>query len=515
MGKDKDSSKNNSKKYKSQVKKDIQKKIKDKADKRRKAYGNVSGGSRVVQHSKGVVSRAPAYKAEKIRTGGFHSTFPLIQGGLDEKMFTKSLFDKAMREQRSANSFNKLFRGMEVGKYDDLDQEDQKVLSNEAIQLKRRKMMDEIDVKKSKVARMKVANDRMEKDMGLPENATDFDIADRDEQLKTEIEEQGLRKEKLIGLRKSIKRHQDIENEVNIIKDRIKEENPDLTGVHAVIDTQKDGEGPNKSLFELNEEFDRSTANLEAAYNQYKELDGYLALLNKKQQEIDWIRQEYKAFKDIDARIDQRLIHAEQQANLRFPGSEADRLKYIGDALYELSEEKENVLKQIPYVRERAEKLRAALAKNNEEHEKVQAICAEELLRNPYISPDIKEKVRCGGLSPEEFEEQLKIAEKTDIIGPEYGAEKRKLFERVRKFNDKYRQQTLEVIGQKIHPMLDFIDTIEKHMKKFEYSIPSQFKKLTEDLGMPEIPTKEEIEQNLSPVVSRPDNDEEYSDLEF
>jgi hypothetical protein len=414
---------------------------------------------------------------------------------------------------------------MEVGKYDDLDQEDQKVLSNEAIQIKRRKMMDEIDVKKSKVARMKVANDRMEKDMGLPENATDFDIADRDEQLKTEIEEQGLRREKLIGLRKSIKKHQDIENEVNIIKDRIKEENPDRIGVHAVIDTQKDGEGPNKTLFELNEEFDRSAANLKAVYNQYKQLEAHLALLNKQQEEINWIREEYKAFKGIDARIDQRLIHAEQQANLQFPGSEADRLKYIGGALYELSEEKENVLKQIPYVRERAEKLRAALAKNNEEHEKVQAICAEELLRNPYISPDIKEKVRCGGLSLEEFEEQLKIAEKTDIIGPEYGAEKQKLFERVRKFNDKFRQQRLEVIGQKIHPMLDFIDTIEKHMKKFEYAIPSEFKKLTEDLGMPEIPTKEEIEQNLSPgyagldrvapVVSRTDNDDEYSDLDF
>ena len=72
---------------------------------------------------------------------------------------------------------------------------------------------------------------------------------------------------------------------------------------------------------------------------------------------------------------------------------------------------------------------------------------------------------------------------------------------------------------------LEFIDNIVKHVNTLRYATPSAFKKLTEDLGMPEIPTKEEIEQNLSPgyagldgvapAVSRPDNDEEYSDLDF
>ena len=506
-------SKNNSKEHKENINKDMKKRIKKRVKKNREDIGDIAQGSRVVQHSKGVVSRAPAYKAEKIRTGGFHSTFPLIQGGLDEKMFTKSLFDKAMREQRSANSFNKLFRGMEVGKYDDLDQEDQKVLSNEAIQIKRRKMMDEIDVKKSKVARMKVANDRMEKDMGLPENATDFDIADRDEQLKTEIEEQGLRREKLIGLRKSIKKHQEIENEVNIIKDRIKEENPDRIGVHAVIDTQKDEEGPNKTLFELNEEFDRSAANLKAVYNQYKVLEAQLSLLKKQQEEIDLIREEYKAFKDIDARIDQRLIHAEKEAAIQFPGSEAERIKFIGDAMYELSEKKEEALKQIPYVRTQAEKLRAKLEEHNEEIASANEIFTEALLMNPFISPEVKEKARCRALSPEEISKQVDILYMT-TPSMAYNKPMHELRMKVRQFNDPRYKKAIKVVGEKIKPMLDFIENFKQHMHKIDLDNPdNEFIYPFQLAGeMPEIPTREDIEQGVVPASTE---QEEYSDLEF
>ena len=98
-------SKNNSKEHKENIKKDMKKRIKKRVKKNREDIGDIAQGSRVVQHSRGVVSRAPAYKAEKIRTGGFHSTFPSGQGVLDKEMALRAMMERGLKRQKNQNEF--------------------------------------------------------------------------------------------------------------------------------------------------------------------------------------------------------------------------------------------------------------------------------------------------------------------------------------------------------------------------------------------------------------------------
>ncbi len=119
-------SKNNSKEHKENIKKDMKKRIKKRVKKNREDIGDVSYGSRVVQHSKGVVSRAPAYKAEKIRTGGFHSTFPSGQGVLDKEMSQMAMVENAFRKQKAAAAWNAMYRQGLDGELDNIPDETKK-----------------------------------------------------------------------------------------------------------------------------------------------------------------------------------------------------------------------------------------------------------------------------------------------------------------------------------------------------------------------------------------------------
>lgn len=71
----------NTKENQDNIKKDLQKKRIEKRKQIQQRYAHNGGGSKVVQRTKADVSRAPAYKAEKIRSSNFHSTFPLTGSG--------------------------------------------------------------------------------------------------------------------------------------------------------------------------------------------------------------------------------------------------------------------------------------------------------------------------------------------------------------------------------------------------------------------------------------------------
>ena len=71
----------NTKENQDNIKKDLQKKRMEKRKQIQQRYAHNGGGSKVVQRSKADVSRAPAYKAEKISKGSYHSTFPLTGSG--------------------------------------------------------------------------------------------------------------------------------------------------------------------------------------------------------------------------------------------------------------------------------------------------------------------------------------------------------------------------------------------------------------------------------------------------
>ena len=190
MGKDKDSSKNNSKKYKSQVTKDIQKKIKDKADKRRKAYGNVSGGSRVVKHDKSSVNAATPYYTKRIRRGGYGNYahhYPYQEGVIDKEMAAANYYDKALRQHKNANQFHSLVNGLAAGKFDDLDENRRAAVAKQVVEDERQKKVKEIEIIEKKAKDTNAVTKAKMKALGMPENASDMEITSRHERARRKL----------------------------------------------------------------------------------------------------------------------------------------------------------------------------------------------------------------------------------------------------------------------------------------------------------------------------------------
>ena len=100
----------NSRKHKKEISKDIKKRIKKIAKQSRADTGDVSTGSRVVKRTRADISKAPAYKAEKLKTSNFHSTFPVSNGLslFDEQMNMQRLFQQGLKRQKQQNEFKLL-----------------------------------------------------------------------------------------------------------------------------------------------------------------------------------------------------------------------------------------------------------------------------------------------------------------------------------------------------------------------------------------------------------------------
>ena len=97
--------KNNARRYREKFRKDISDKRKNVKRKQREEVGDISYGSRVVKRSKTDVSRAPEYRPEKIKRSNFHSTFPSLQGVLDNEMQMKAMFERGLKRQKNQNEF--------------------------------------------------------------------------------------------------------------------------------------------------------------------------------------------------------------------------------------------------------------------------------------------------------------------------------------------------------------------------------------------------------------------------
>ena len=165
MGKTKDSRKNNSKKYKSQVKKDMQKKMQEKADKRKKIYSDISGGSKVVKHGKSAVNAAPYYYGGKITRGGYGHYghyYPYQEGVLDKQMSKLSMVENAFRKQKAATAWQVMYQQGMSGELDDIPDETKKkimeVQRDIEKQHRKEKLIKEYTQKKKKLEDLTNAN---------------------------------------------------------------------------------------------------------------------------------------------------------------------------------------------------------------------------------------------------------------------------------------------------------------------------------------------------------------------
>ena len=120
--------KTNSRQHRKDVRKDIKKRAKKVSRANREAVGDISYGSRVVQRTRADVSRAPAYKPEKIKSGGYHSTFPSLQGVLDNQMNQMAIVENAFRKQKAASAWTSMWNQGLNGELDEIPEETKKQL---------------------------------------------------------------------------------------------------------------------------------------------------------------------------------------------------------------------------------------------------------------------------------------------------------------------------------------------------------------------------------------------------
>ena len=174
----------NSKKYKSQVKKDLQKKISATASKNKQVYRNQGGGSKVVKRGRGDVSSAPAVYADKIKRGGmanYGHYYPYQEGVLDKQMALSNYYDRALKQQHSANQFHNLFTGLAAGKFEDLDENRRKIIIEEGIEMEKRRRLEELENIKKNTKETEIRNKAKLKELGMPEDAKDVDIVEKQE----------------------------------------------------------------------------------------------------------------------------------------------------------------------------------------------------------------------------------------------------------------------------------------------------------------------------------------------
>ena len=89
--------KTKSKQHKKHVQQDIKKRVKKMVRRNRAEVGDVSSGSRVVYRTRGDVYRSPPYRPDRIKSGGYYSTFPSHQGVLDRESYMMNLYAKGMK----------------------------------------------------------------------------------------------------------------------------------------------------------------------------------------------------------------------------------------------------------------------------------------------------------------------------------------------------------------------------------------------------------------------------------
>ena len=296
MGKDKDSSKNNSKKYKSQVKKDIQKKIKDKADKRRKAYGNVSGGSRVVKHDKSSVNAATPYYTKRIRRGGYGNYahhYPYQEGVIDKEMAAANYYDKALRQHKNANQFHSLVSGLAAGKFDDLDENRRAAVAKQVVEDERQKKVKEIEIIEKKAKDTNAVTKAKMKALGIAENASDMDITSRHEIARRKLEKKEKMHAKINDLNLTLDKVRDVALETEGAAENLRKNFGDHPRIrHIVADIDKVSP---EMVDDVYTDVQKELKVIEPQLKKYYAINARLMELTRANQELKRMEEEFAA----------------------------------------------------------------------------------------------------------------------------------------------------------------------------------------------------------------------------
>ena len=296
MGKDKDSSKNNSKKYKSQVKKDIQKKIKDKADKRRKAYGNVSGGSRVVKHDKSSVNAATPYYTKRVRRGGYGNYahhYPYQEGVLDKEMAAANYYDKALRQHKNANQFHTLVTGLAAGKFEDLDENRRAAVAKQVIEDERQKRIDEIKLIEKKTKDTDTVTKGKLKELGMDENASDVDISTRHEQARRKLEKKEKMRAKINDLNLALDKVYNVALDTEGAADNLRQKFGDHPRIRPIV-ADLDKVSP-EMVDEVYKDVQKELKEIEPQLKKYYAINARLTELINAHQKINKMEEEFAA----------------------------------------------------------------------------------------------------------------------------------------------------------------------------------------------------------------------------
>ena len=117
----------NTHRHRKRVRKSIDKKRKNAEEKNKERYGYIEHGTKVIQRYKSDVARAPAYRPELLKRGGYHSTYPVREGMLDSQISQQNLIDSIIKRKRNELSFQTMYKQMASGELDQLDEQHRRI----------------------------------------------------------------------------------------------------------------------------------------------------------------------------------------------------------------------------------------------------------------------------------------------------------------------------------------------------------------------------------------------------
>ena len=400
MGKDKDSSKNNSKKYKSQVKKDIQKKIKDKADRKRKAYGNVSGGSRVVKHDKSSVNaatpyytnapRVPETASKRIRRGGYGNYahhYPYQEGVIDKEMAAANYYDKALRQHKNANQFHSLVSGLAAGKFDDLDENRRVAVAKQVVEDERQKKVKEIEIMEKKAKDTNTVTKAKMKALGMAENASDMEITSRHERARAKLEKKEKIHAKINDLNLTLDKVRDVALETEGAAENLRKNFGDHPRIrHIVADLDKVSP---EMVDDVYTDVQKELKVIEPQLKKYYAINARLMDLTRANQELNKMEEEFAAVGRNNPEL--AGILAKKQAVY---GDPMQRLSDIEKAIGDKEQAYEDFYTgQLPRLQSKFKRFREASEEYIQTRKDMREKAIEILLDSEAVSPDEREQL--------------------------------------------------------------------------------------------------------------------------
>ena len=475
----------NSRKHKKEISKDIKKRIKKIAKQSRADTGDVSTGSRVVKRTRADISKAPAYKAEKLKTSNFHSTFPVSNGLslFDEQMNMQRLFQQGLKRQKQQNEFKLL---IDQGLAGNLDVDN---MTNEMKQeLAKQYAMQENDNKKNKMLK---EIDRL-KDQREKLNDENFRLAEKHKGLHLKTKSKKTGDDKIIAksaLRKRVNidrgELEEIQEKSNLLKRLTNKEEilknakdqlaNDKKQVQKLFRNLPSSEQNTQIMRAIEQEdmlqlklhhdsFDREVDNVHENIKLFKQYGEKAFNLMKDKRDMDLVRKEIKEMGDHDGNLTKKLVDLEH-----LYGHDQDRLREnLRETINELIEQGKKVKEHTTILREYEAAVKRFDIDYTEEKKNFMRKAQDVIAMDRYSPNDVRELAHQKMLNEEQIRRVLESFKQRRYSAHEvFSSEMAKIYD-----NISYHDAEMADFDRELrNKLVEFLEPVVEHYSKLDIDI--------------------------------------------